>query len=470
MLATPDFSPRVGVPEALSVTEVNRRAKQLLETSFAQVLVIGEISGVKTVSGHCYFTLKDAASALAAVLFRREAAALKFALRPGMSVLASGRLTLYPPYGRYQMVVERIEPRGAGALQAAFEQLRDKLAQEGLFALERKRPLPLLPRRVFVVTSPTGAVIRDIINVATRRFPGAAIAVVPTRVQGAEAAPEISQALHRASTLAAALGVDAIILARGGGSLEDLWGFNDERVARAVAAASVPVVSAVGHETDFTITDFVADARAPTPSAAAELVFPVRSEQLAALQQTVSRAAALVRRQLVSHRLRIQARHGRLGTCRSLVHEHIQRITVLHTRIERALRQGIAATTARLRRMERRLSMSHPMVRVQHTRGKVERSQQAIVLLLQQRLRQARRELAASMGRLDALSPLGVLQRGYSIVLGPDGVALRDVRQVHPGDIVEVRPASGRLWARVEDRLAAEEEETHGGCERRRVV
>ncbi|MEZ4271824.1 MAG: exodeoxyribonuclease VII large subunit [Myxococcota bacterium] len=314
------FAPRAPkAPPVLTVTQVNNLARNELERQFPHITVVAEVSNCKIISGHCYFTLKDRTSQLAAVLFKRDAARLKFALEVGQEVVVVGRLTIYGAYGRYQLVAESIEPRGVGALQTAFEQLKKRLADEGLFAVERKRPLPKLPARVAVVSSAEGAVIRDIIQVATRRCPNAQILLIPTRVQGRECATQVAYNIDRISRLTTSLGIDVIIVARGGGSLEDLWGFNDERVARAIVAAPVPVVSAVGHETDFCIADFVADARAPTPSAAAELVFPVYSDLQYSLQRYHHRSATALRRQIDNQRHHLRAVASPLERGRRLI-------------------------------------------------------------------------------------------------------------------------------------------------------
>lgn len=435
----------------LTVSQVNQRAKQLLERQFTRVVVVGEIANLKTVSGHRYFSLRDNKAQLPAALFKGQASRVKFDLRSGIEVIATGRLTIYPPYGRYQMVVDSLEPRGAGALQAAFEELKAKLAAEGLFATERKRAVPLLPRRIAVVTSPTGAVIKDIINVATRRFPKARILVVPTRVQGADSGAAIAAAIERASRLVGDLELSTIIVARGGGSLEDLWGFNDERVARAIVAAPVPVISGVGHETDFTIADFVADIRAPTPSAAAELVFPVRSELLEQLHGPVARATRAVRRDIEHGRQRLRALRAALGDGRSLVAVQHQRLDFAKVRLHQGFRQSLATRRLQLGSYETRLAKLHPRVRLRAMRSEMHSAQVRIDLLVRQSVTRSRDRLRAVSARLTALSPLGVLERGYAIVLDPRGRAVSDAAQVEPGDRVDVRVARGRFGAVVDE-------------------
>ncbi|HVZ87993.1 MAG TPA: exodeoxyribonuclease VII large subunit, partial [Polyangia bacterium] len=309
-MPAPVEPPPAPAPRIYSVTEILRAARVTLESRFADVRVEGEISGLKRSGpGHLYFSLKDDEGALDCVLFSREASRLKFALDEGMAVRCRGRLTLYEARGRFQMTVVEIEPTGAGALALAFEQLKQRLGAEGLFDQARKRPLPFLPRRLGVVTSPQGAVIRDIIRVAHRRFP-MPILLSPAPVQGEGASLAIASALRRLEVVP---DVDVIIVARGGGSLEDLWAFNEEPVARAIVACRVPVISAVGHETDFTIADFVADLRAPTPSAAAELAVPIEEDLRAELALLQRRGGRALSESLRAARHGIERARGRLG-------------------------------------------------------------------------------------------------------------------------------------------------------------
>jgi exodeoxyribonuclease VII large subunit len=439
----------VAPPKPLSVSQLNQEARLMLERGFARVSVVGEVSGHKIVQGHHYFSLKDARSQLNAVLFAREAKGLTVKLADGMQVVATGRLTIYSQYGRYQIVLDKIALEGAGALAAAFEELKVRLLAEGLFDKARKRALPKLPRRVAVVTSPTGAVIRDIVQVATRRYPRANLLLVPTKVQGADAAPSIVRALRRVAEAAPRLGLDLVIVARGGGSLEDLWCFNEEVVARAIAASPIPVVSAVGHETDFTIADFVADVRAPTPSAAAELVFPVYQELLASLRDRRERCRRAMSRMLDTKRLRLRAARGELADARALVREQVQRLSHLGDRREQALRRTLMKRRLGLQDYERRLAALHPRTHLATVRARLREAERRMVLILRQRLARTRERLLGGEARLAALSPLGVLERGYAIVLGPDGHAVRAAREVRPGDAVQVRLHEGGIGAEV---------------------
>ncbi|MEM6733416.1 MAG: exodeoxyribonuclease VII large subunit, partial [Myxococcota bacterium] len=438
-------------PQApFTVSQVNARARGLLEKSLGRIAVVGEVSGAKRgAGGHWYFSLKDPESQLPSVMFRREASRMRFRLDDGMEVVAHGRLTLYSAYGRYQMMVDRLEPLGAGALQAAFEQLKERLTREGLFAHERKRPLPRFPRRVAVVTSPTGAVIRDIIHVARRRNPKASILLVPTAVQGAESARSIARALERASRACGPMEIDAVIVGRGGGSLEDLWGFNDEKVARAIAACPVPVVSAVGHETDFTIADFSADVRAPTPSAAAELVFPVVSELRGALRRDLERGARAVQRHIQRDRHRISNARHRMGDARGALREFAQSLSLTRQRIDAAMHARLATERRRLNALERALEGRHPRSGLQTHRAALERVHSRNENAFR-RLLEGRRSALSRLGaRLHALSPLAVLERGYAIALDREGQAVRSASGVEVGDSVEVRLHRGRLRAEV---------------------
>ena len=483
-------------PTVLTVSQLNAQAKNLLERSFNNVAVAGEISNLKRDgSGHRYFCLKDSGAIVAAAMFRREAQTLRFDLKDGLQVVAVGRLTLYAPYGRYQMVVERLEVRGAGALQAAFAELKNRLAQEGLFQAARKRPLPLLPARVAVVTSPTGAVIRDIINVASRRFANTQILVVPTRVQGLDCGPQIARAIERIGRLHKSLGIDVLIVARGGGSLEELWGFNDEQVARAIFASPIPVVSAVGHETDFTIADFVADVRAPTPSAAAELVFPQKSELTFTLQRLTARAGVALRRDLQRMRYRVRTARAEMGDGRSRLLESAQRLAIcqhqldgrmrrlvqlrrqrfdgfvsrlarLHPRLRlQALQASLGAAHARLvwhgpaliaaRRAQQeltwvRLQRANPVSRLPILRASLHTVERRLAFLLASTLQARREKLTTLIMRLDALSPLAVLGRGYSLVFNTAGQLVRHPADAAVGERLTVRLAAGELAVRVE--------------------
>lgn len=433
-----------------SVTRLVGAAKNLLESHFGTVAVEGEISNLaRPRSGHVYFTLKDDNAQLRCALFRREAQRLNFVPEDGMQVLARGRLSIYPARGEFQLYVNDLEEAGLGALQRAFEALKKKLAAEGLFAPEYKKALPRYPRRIGVVTSATGAALRDILHVLGRRYPAADVLIYPTQVQGDKAAAQISAALKRADERG---DCDVVILARGGGSLEDLWPFNEEVVARAVHAMTIPVVSGVGHETDFTIADFVADVRAPTPSAAAETVVPDRRELLAQLQQLGRRfelgwqRGGRERRQTfetLARRLALQHPSRRLQ-------ERAQRLDELGSRLIAAPPRQLTALHARLGALRSELQRHSPQLRLERARAQVERLDERLTRLWRQQDERRRARLTSLGGRLRALGPEQTLARGYAIIFAADGSILRDAHAAHPGDTVRARLAQGRIGARIE--------------------
>jgi len=388
-----------------SISELTREIQSLLEEHFPSVWVEGEVSNLRrTSSGHIYFTLKDEFSQIRAVLFRGRQERIKFTLEDGMSVECLGSVSVYEQKGEYQIIVEYIEPKGIGALQLAFEQLKERLKKEGLFDQERKRPLPFLPRKIGLVTSPSGAAIRDILNVVTRRFANVHILLYPSRVQGEGAANEIAEGISRLNELE---GIDVIIAARGGGSLEDLWAFNEEPVARAIFASRVPVISAVGHETDYTISDFVADVRAPTPSAAAELV--------------VHRKEDLVRE--------VEA----LG--HELLRAVTARLMVMRGSLEKATR-----------------GLRDPLEKLKSQMVRLIEAKRALGFAIGHFIEILRKEHEKAMEKLDTLSPLSILKRGYSITFKlPDMDIIKDAGSVESGDAVRVKVHRGEMKCTVDE-------------------
>jgi len=387
---------------------LNREVRTLLESGLGTLWVEGEISNLaRPASGHWYFSLKDRDAQIRCAMFRQRNVLSRFAPKEGQLVVAFGRVSLYEPRGDYQLLVELMEDAGLGALQRAFDELKARLAAEGLFAPERKRALPSAPRRIGVITSPTGAAIRDIVQVLRRRCPAAEILIYPSAVQGAAAAA----ALIAAVELAGARGeVDVLILARGGGSIEDLWAFNDERLARAILASPIPIVTGIGHEIDFTIADFVADLRAPTPSAAAQLVAPDAAVWRRRLEQLLARFAAAARRALRSEASRLEAltRRLRLSHPGARLQQHSQRLDELEARLRLSVRARIAAGSARL-------------------------------------------ESAARA--LQAVSPLATLERGFAVVTrASDGALITDATQLAAGEAFDARLAHGSLRATVIER------------------
>jgi exodeoxyribonuclease VII large subunit len=409
-----------------SVSELTHRIKAVLESALGPVWLQGELSNVRRpASGHLYFTIKDETAQISAVLFRGQQRGMRCKPRDGLLVKVFGEITVYERGGNYQVLVRCMEEAGQGALQARFEALKKKLDAEGLFDPARKRPIPLLPRRLGVVTSPTGAAIRDILNVLTRRFPNLHVVLAPAKVQGEGAAEEIAAAIDALNVLG---GMDVLLVGRGGGSLEDLWAFNEECVARAIARSRVPVISAVGHEIDFTIADFVADLRAPTPSAAAELVVGRKDafeERLAELQARLLRGC---RERLAGMRRRLDA-----ATDSYVFREPGHAVRRYRDRLS-ACRQAMGAA-ARGRGRETRQRLDDAAVRIQHS----------VTLRAQAR----RQDIARLAAQLKALSPLGVLARGYSVTRRSDGRVIRDADEVKAGDRVRTRVARGEFDSEV---------------------
>lgn len=406
----------------LTVSQLTTSIRTALESRFAAVWVEGEISNFKDhSSGHWYFTLKDENAQLRAKCFRSTNMRIRFRPANGLKVRARGKLSVYAPRGEYELVVDALDPVGAGALQVAFEQLRARLQAEGLFANELKRPLPVFPRRVGIVTSPTGAAIRDILNVISRRTRTVHVLFAPAKVQGDLAGPDIARAIRfinlyheralregRTADL-----VDVLIVGRGGGSTEDLWAFNQEEVARAIRKSAIPVISAVGHETDYTIADFVADHRAPTPSAAAEIVAAHEDQICSSLERLGKQLVRLTRFQVVQLRARVQ---------------------------KQAMSRAFHEVQSRLN----------------NARSRFEAASSACDTAMQLKVQEGHERLALAAASLDALSPLGVLQRGYAIAQDVAGKPLRDASSVSQGDAVSVRLAKGRLHTRVETIEATE--------------
>jgi exodeoxyribonuclease VII large subunit len=433
-----------------SVRELVAGIREQVEGAYQDIWVEGEISNCRAApSGHIYFTLKDGEAQLPVVLFRRQAVLLRFRPRDGLAVLARGRVSVYESRGQLQLIAERLEPRGAGALQLAFEQLKARLLAEGLFAAERKRPLPAFPRCVGVVTSTGGAVLHDIVKVVRRRHARLNLLVYPATMQGPGCAASVAAGVRWFNANPGM--ADVILIARGGGSIEDLAGFNDEALARTIAASELPVVSAVGHETDFTIADFVADLRAPTPSAAAELITAAQhriEERVQALDGRVRRA---IRYQFMLSRQRFTAvsigeMQNRLLT---LIGRRGQRIDDLRHRFESAMGRRLRASANRVASVTARVERQNPSVRLALARRRLERAEESIGRLAVTTIADRTRRLEQASARLQALSPLAVLSRGYALVYGEGGQLLRDAAEVKPGQGIRARLAKGSLAAEV---------------------
>jgi len=452
-MVQPMSSPSAGTPperNLYTVSRLNREARLLLERGLPVIWVEGELSNLsQPASGHWYFSLKDRDAQLRCAMFRTRNSGVGFTPKSGQQVLARGRVTLYEARGDFQLIVEHLEEAGVGALKREFERLKTQLNAEGLFALERKRPLPGFPRRIGVITSPTGAAIRDILHILARRFPPAAVLVYPTAVQGAASVPQIVSAIELAGARAEC---DVLILARGGGSLEDLWAFNDEHVARAIYRSRLPVVTGIGHEVDFTIADFVADARAPTPSGAAELVVPDRNACLDVLSRTAERFNVAMRRELRTVASRFDAASQRL----KLLHpgarlvQQEQRLDDLEQRLLSALRAGLQDDRHRVSEALMRLIRHSPERLVREYRLKYEALAARLRHAVQNSLSQTEHRLGLAMRTLDMVSPLATLNRGFAIVTrAADGALVTDVGSVATGDEIDARVAQGRLRARV---------------------
>lgn len=408
---TKSLAPAEG-PKVYTVKEITRRIRDLMEFNFPGVWIEGEISGFKHHhSGHMYFTLKDESAVLNAVFFARQNRGIKFELKDGLKVLAFGKVSVYEPRGNYQLYVEQIEPKGLGALQLAFLQLKEKLAQEGLFDAERKRPIPSFPRTIGVVTSPTGAAIRDILNIVNRRFRGTNVLLNPVKVQGAGAAEEIARAIDEMNQLE---DIEVLIVGRGGGSLEDLWAFNEEAVARAIHRSRIPVISAVGHEIDWTIADWVADLRAPTPSAAAELVVQNREE---------------------------------LET----------RLTDFNTRLRNAVRGLLEEKQELLRGLRESYAFRQPLALINQYAQRLDELLRQLQNYLKNLVREKDQTFRSWVGRLEALSPLAILERGYSLTFNVKGELVKDVCQVRAGETLKSRLARGIVYSKVEKMEKVEE-------------
>lgn len=447
-----DFEPLETGRRVYTVSALTQEIRNCLEPKFLDVWVSGEVSNCRpAASGHLYFTLKDRSAQLRVVCFRNQARYLKFKPQDGVSLIARGRLSVYEARGEYQLMAEYLEPAGLGALQLAFEQLKQKLAAEGLFAPERKKLLPLLPRAVGVVTSPTGAVIRDILRVLRRRFRNMNVIVYPALVQGAGAAEQIAAGIsyfnqHRLA--------DVLIVARGGGSIEDLWAFNEETVARAIAASELPVISAVGHETDFTIADFVADLRAPTPSAAAELVVHRKQDfeaELDGRRRSMAHAAHL---KLISLRrdLAVAATHWVFQAVPSQLAQRAQRLDDLAASLHRAWRDRAGALRQRLAEGRAGLARTDLQSVLKLKRAQIGQSKYLLNAAFARSWVEKRNRLAHAQALLGERSPQAILNRGYAIVRDASGKVIRSATAVAEGSEISVRLADGEIGATVRRR------------------
>ncbi len=426
-----------------TVSDLTRSLRGLVETAFPFVAVCGEISNLRRpASGHCYFTLKDQGAQLRCVLFRNQQRYLSCRLTDGLAALCRGRITVYEPRGDYQMVVDLVEPAGAGALQLAFEQLKRRLAAEGLFALERKRPLPPAPWRIAVVSSPSGAAIRDFCRTARQRFPLAHIVLLPVRVQGEGAAGEIRRALERVAEVA---GVEAVALCRGGGSAEDLWPFNDEGVARAIAACPLPVVTGIGHESDVTIADLVADLRAATPTAAAAALLPDRNELGRRFTDLGHRLTVAITRRLAAESHHLAQQRRLLGTPHRLFDQAALTLAHRHESLVAAMRHAIDHQQRRLQLHCQRLASHTPLAALERRGLRLASGRDRLAQAIHALHDRLAGRLAARTAALQAMNPRQVLERGYALVQTETGSLVTDPASVPPGGRMLVTLARGRM-------------------------
>jgi exodeoxyribonuclease VII large subunit len=433
----------------LTISELTAGIKDLLESTFDEVWVEGEISNLRRPpSGHLYFTLKDEKSQIRGVLFKQQSRYLRFELEDGQHVICWGRVGIYEKRGEYQLILDYVEPRGIGSLQLAFEQLKQRLLEEGLFDGARKRPLPLVPKRIGIVTSPTGAVIRDMLHILRRRFENIEVILYPVKVQGEGAGEEIAQGI---AYLGAHGEVDVIIVGRGGGSLEDLWAFNEEVVARSIFACPIPIISAVGHETDFTIADFVADMRAPTPSAAAELVVQQKRDLVTSIEVLRQRMTRGMDRLLARSREQVTGIQGRVKDPRRRVEELRLRLDEQWGRLSQSTNRTWRENGERAERVLRLLLAQSPAHEIRSYREGIAQLAKGLRVGMTTFLAAKQKGWEKEVARLDALSPLAILSRGYSITRRlPDNLILRTADEVEMKGQVAVRLSRGELICRVE--------------------
>ena len=442
--AAPKADSRPGQARILSVADLNRLVAGMLKERFGDVWVTGEVSNLKSYpSGHLYLVLKDDAAQIDAVVFRGSAAKLRFELENGLQIIGHGRLDLYEPRGRYQLILDHLEPSGLGSLQKAFEQLKHRLAAEGLFDETRKRPLPVLPRTVGIVTSPVGAAIHDMLRTFRTHRARMKVLICPVAVQGREAAGQVAEAVE---VLSGVEDVDVIIVGRGGGSLEDLWCFNEEIVARALARSRVPVVTGIGHETDFTIADFVADFRAATPTAAAVRVAQGWEELEDRLTDLALRLREAIERELLERERRFEelSRHRAFELIRRVLADEQHRVERAAVRAGAAASELVRLRLSGLNRLRERLAVQSPVARLERSRRRLEKLTTGLVRPVELRLQERTLRLREASARLDALSPLASLARGYAVLRTPAGAIVNRIAQLAPGDRIEALVSDGR--------------------------
>lgn len=437
------------LPDVFSVTALNRSVKEMLEQTFGLIWVQGEISNLaRPHSGHLYFSLKDTGAQIRCAMFKGYNRYLKFAPEQGQMVLARARIGLYEPRGDYQLIIEHMELAGSGALQVRYEAILQRLKAEGLFDATLKIPLPPTPQTIGIITSPTGAAVQDVLNVLKRRYPFADVIIYPTLVQGEQAADAIAQAIDRANQRREC---DVLILCRGGGSIEDLWAFNEPSVAYAIARCELPLVSGVGHETDVTIADFVSDVRAPTPSAAAELVSPDQLTFKARYEKSQARLQSHLRNYIRQSQQHLNQMAKRLQNCHPerQLHHKSQRCDELEARLKRAIQQKLEQARTHQSNTKRRLLQATPITRIQRLKQHIQQQQQQIIQYHDHALQQQAHQLYTLMEKLNAVSPLATLQRGYAIAYDAENIPLRRYNDVRKGDEIRVQLAQGQLHCHI---------------------
>ncbi|MCG8333095.1 MAG: exodeoxyribonuclease VII large subunit [Proteobacteria bacterium] len=431
--------------DALTVSELTQDIKQLLELNYGRICVLGEVSNLaRPSSGHVYFNLKDDNSQIAAVMFRSSVQRSRFQLENGQEFLAFGRITVYEPRGTYQIIVDRVEPFGTGALQLAFEQLKKKLAAEGLFEPDNKKDIPYIPSSIGIVTSPTGAAIQDILNILNRRFPGIPVQINPVSVQGDTAAIEIAEAIRQFNQLKS---VDVMIIGRGGGSLEDLWAFNEEPVARAIFASEIPIISAVGHEIDFTISDLVADLRAPTPSAAAELVVPLKEDLEDRLEATKERLLELVQRKFNTLAERFGYVKKRLRSPETVIQTYLLKLDELSLRLNQVMDSKRVSSRNKLEHLAQRLTFQSPENRIETHKQFLNELRYRLETATNRIVTQKKNRFTELTHVLDSVSPLSTMNRGYSVLTKPTGKLITSIKQVKKDSRLNIRVSDGTIEA-----------------------
>lgn len=431
----------------ISVSDLTEQIKDIFELEFDRVYLQGEVSNLAFPrSGHVYFNLKDPFAQISAVMFRSTAQKVKFDIETGLEVLAKGRITVYKPRGQYQLVIDSLEPLGSGALQLAFEQLKQRLHQEGLFEAEHKRPLPILPKSIGIVTSPTGAAIRDILNVLKRRYPNISVLINPVAVQGASASKEIAKAINQLQKEA----VDLIIVGRGGGSIEDLWAFNEEIVARAIYKSKIPIISAVGHETDFTISDFVADLRAPTPSAAAELAVPLKSDMEEMVQNHLDRLQYLMMQQIRQYNDRLDFLKKRLRSPEWVIQSHTMKVDDLYSRLERVVTSRVDRYKSQLELLQQQLQFQSPKNSIALIKNQLNELVKRLDYSTKSTIEQSKTKLAELSHVLNSLSPLSILDRGYSVTMDEKKQSISSIKQVEPDSTIFIQVSDGTIKSKTE--------------------